>query len=81
MADDKLSGHVRNQGPSPSSFAGAGVQFVVAILLFLYIGKWADSKLGTAPWLLMLGVFVGAGAGFYSFYRRIMAASRSFGDK
>lgn len=81
MVDDKLSGHARNQGPSPSSFAGAGVQFVVAILLFLYIGKWADSKLGTAPWLLMLGVFVGAGAGFYSFYRRIMAASRSFGDK
>jgi hypothetical protein len=28
----------------------------------------------------MLGVFLGAGAGFYSFYRRIMAASRSDGD-
>jgi ATP synthase protein I len=56
------------------------VQFVVSILLFLYIGKWADAKLGTAPWLLMLGVFVGAGAGFYSFYRKIMAASHANGD-
>jgi F0F1-type ATP synthase assembly protein I len=68
-----------SHGPSPAEFAGSGVQFVVAILLFLYLGKWLDAKLGTAPWLLMLGVFVGAGAGFYSFYRRIMAASKRNG--
>lgn len=68
-------------GPSPASFAGAGVQFVISILLFLYIGKWLDGKLGTAPWLLMAGVFVGAGAGFYAFYRRIMAANRGRGDE
>jgi ATP synthase protein I len=64
------------ESPSPASFAGAGAQFVLAILLFLYIGKWLDSRLGTSPWLLMIGVFVGAAAGFYSFYRRIMASSR-----
>lgn len=68
-------------GPSPSSFAGAGAQFVLAILLFLYIGKWLDSRLGTSPWLLMIGVFVGAAAGFYSFYRRIMASSRERNDE
>ncbi len=79
MADDKVSASGGNSGPSPASFAGAGVQFVVSILLFLYIGKWLDAKLGTAPWLLMAGVFIGAGAGFYSFYRKIMAASRSNG--
>jgi F0F1-type ATP synthase assembly protein I len=86
MADDNLSSRERDKGsrgggsPSPASFAGAGVQFVLSILLFLYLGKWLDGKLGTAPWLLMVGVFVGAGAGFYSFYRRIMAASRDHGD-
>jgi len=80
MADDKVSASGGNGGPSPASFAGAGVQFVVSILLFLYVGKWLDAKLGTAPWLLMLGVYVGAGAGFYSFYRRVMAASRRNGD-
>ena len=87
MADDldpsseREKSHVGggSSGPSPAVFAGAGVQFVVAILLFLYIGKWLDAKLGTAPWLLMLGVFVGAAAGFYSFYRRIMAASKRNG--
>jgi ATP synthase protein I len=80
MADDKVSTSGGNNGPSPASFAGAGVQFVVSILLFLYIGKWLDAKLGTAPWLLMAGVFLGAGASFYSFYRRVMAASRRNGD-
>jgi len=89
MADDKDPAGERktasagggSNGPSPAEFAGSGVQFVVAILLFLYIGKWLDAKLGTAPWLLMAGVFVGAVAGFYSFYRRIMAASKRNGDK
>jgi ATP synthase protein I len=89
MADDDLSAKGHGKGsagggagrPSPASFAGAGAQFVISILLFLYVGKWLDSKLGTAPWLLMLGVFVGAGAGFYSFYRRIMAASRDDGER
>jgi ATP synthase protein I len=64
------------EGPSPASFAGAGAQFVHAILLFLYNGKWLDSRLGTSPWLLIIGVFVGAAGGFYSFYRRIMSSSR-----
>jgi F0F1-type ATP synthase assembly protein I len=84
MADDNIPARERDKGPagqassgpSPAEFAGSGVQFVVSILLFLYIGKWLDSKLGTEPWLLMAGVLVGAVAGFYSFYRRIMAASR-----
>lgn len=88
MADDKLSPRERGKssgsgggnGPTPASFAGAGVQFVISILLFLYIGKWLDGKLGTAPWLLMAGVFVGAAAGFFGFYRRIMAGGRGHGD-
>ena len=46
----------------------------MALLLFLFVGQWADRKLGTGPWLMMLGVFVGGGAGFYSMYRKLMAA-------
>jgi ATP synthase protein I len=51
-------------------------QFVAAILLFLFLGRWLDSKLGTAPWLLILGVFLGAGAAFFSIYRKLMGAQR-----
>ncbi|MDQ6888448.1 MAG: AtpZ/AtpI family protein [Gemmatimonadota bacterium] len=50
-----------------------GVQFVLAILLFVFAGKWLDQKLGSSPWLLIVGAFVGASAGFYSMYRRLMS--------
>ena len=64
------------QPPPPREFFGLGFQLLFSILLFLYVGRWADAKLGTAPWLLVLGVFVGAAAGFYSMYRKLMAHQR-----
>ena len=60
-----------------SNFAGAGIQFAVAIVLFLLLGQWADRKLGTSPVLLLIGVFVGGGAAFYSMYRRVTAAQKA----
>jgi ATP synthase protein I len=62
------------EGTSAGQFAGHGMTFVVAILGGLYLGQWLDRKLGTAPWLLIAGVFVGAGASFYSMYTKLMAA-------
>jgi ATP synthase protein I len=61
-------------GTSAGQVAGHGMTFVVAILGGLYLGQWLDRKLGTDPWLLILGVFVGAGASFYSMYSKLMAA-------
>ena len=57
-----------------TEFAGVGLQFAVSILVFLYLGQWLDRKLGTGPWFLIGGVFLGAGASFYSMYRKLMAA-------
>lgn len=57
-------------------YAGLGFQFAASILLFLWIGQWVDRKLGTDGPFLLLGVFVGAGAAFYSMYRRLMADQR-----
>ena len=59
-------------GGSVGRFLGLGVQFVVAILLFLYLGQWLDRRFGTAPWLLLACVFLGAGGSFYGIYRRLM---------
>ena len=42
----------------------------------LYAGNWVDQKLGTSPLFLILGVFVGAGASFYSMYQRLMPDGR-----
>ncbi len=67
----------RTGGPSSlgaaGRYAGLGLQFAVSILLFLYLGQWADRKLGTGGVLVIVGVFVGAGAAFYSMYRKLTA--------
>ncbi len=69
-----------NDGPSGAEFAGIGLQFVVSMLGGLYAGQWLDRKLGTAPWLLMVGVFAGAGLSFYSMYRKLMAAQAKYDE-
>lgn len=69
--DDRKAGE--NEGPGVGAYAGFGLQFVVALLAFLFLGQWLDRKLGTDPLFLLLGVFVGAGGAFYSMYRKLMA--------
>ena len=59
------------------SFAGAGIQFAVAVVLFVLLGQWLDRKLGTAPIFLLAGVFVGGTGAFYSMYRRLTAAQKA----
>ena len=63
-----------SSGPSATEFAGVGLQFAASIVLCLFAGQWVDRKLGTGPWFLIIGVFFGAGACFYSMYRKLMAA-------
>ena len=62
------------QGVSGAQFAGVGIQFAVSIVLFLFLGQWLDRKLGTGSVLTIVMVFVGAGAAFYSMYRKLMKA-------
>lgn len=62
-------------GPA-AQFMGLGLQFVLSLLLFLYLGQWVDGKLGTSPFFMIVGVFTGASAAFYSMYRSLKAAER-----
>jgi len=61
---------------SAGVMAGLGLQFALSILLFLWVGQWMDKKFGTAPLFLVLFVFIGAGASFYSMYRKLMGQQR-----
>ena len=72
----------RNTSPAKDeinvgSFAGAGIQFAVAVVLFVLLGQWLDRKLGTAPIFLLAGVFVGGTGAFYSMYRRLTTAQKA----
>jgi F0F1-type ATP synthase assembly protein I len=66
----------RAQGLSGAAYAGLGLQFALSILVFLFLGNWLDRKLGTR-FLGILLMFVGAAGGFYSIYRKLMAAQRA----
>lgn len=56
------------------TYAGHGLAFAISIVVFLYAGQWLDRRLGTGPWLMLILMFVGAGASFYSMYTKLMAA-------
>ena len=59
-----------------AEYAGVGLQFAGAIVLFLFLGRWLDGLFGTEPWLLLAGVLIGAVGGFYSMYRQLVIAPR-----
>ena len=56
---------------------GVGIEFIVAVVLFGFLGRFADQKLQTGPWLMIVGFGVGFALGLYLMLRE---ANRSFHD-
>jgi len=46
-----------------------GLQLAVSVVAFFFLGRWLDSELNTAPWLMIIGAMVGAVGGMISFLR------------
>lgn len=63
------------------AYTGYGLTWALSVLLFLLGGWWIDERLGTTPLMMIVGAFVGAGAGFYSLYRHVIAGSVSGGSE
>lgn len=61
----------RRERSTAARYAGVGLQFAITLLVGLGIGNWADKKFGTS-YFVPIGVFLGAGAAFYSMYRQLM---------
>jgi F0F1-type ATP synthase assembly protein I len=53
---------------------GSGMQLAVSVAVMFFLGRWADEKLNTAPWLLIGGVLFGVGAGLYNFIKTAIEA-------
>jgi|GEM_PF-1200656 len=52
-----------------------GFTIACPMLAFIGGGAWADGQLGTKPWLLFLGIFLGIAAAAGSLYRLSTALS------
>jgi F0F1-type ATP synthase assembly protein I len=57
-----------------ATIATGGIEFAVTILLGVFAGQWLDRRMGTAPWLVILGVVFGGAVGFYNLYRTLTTA-------
>jgi ATP synthase protein I len=52
-------------------FSTIGIELGLAVLIGLMGGQWLDRQFGTDPWLLLLGLLFGLGAGFRSIFRAL----------
>ena len=57
-----------------------GLVLVVATVIGLVGGYYADRLLGTSPWLLLLGLALGIAAGFVNLFRSVNRADRELDD-
>lgn len=54
-------------------YSGLGLQFAATIGVFALAGRWLDGRLGSSPWMLIGGVFLGFGLGLYSMITKMAA--------
>jgi len=53
----------------------AVLSFVISTVTMLGVGWAFDRWLGTGPWLVVTGIVLGAGVGFYQFIRLLSRTS------
>ena len=57
-----------------------GFALVIATVIGLVGGYYADRLLGTSPWLLLVGLVLGIAAGFVNLFRSVNRADRELDD-
>ena len=62
-----MLGVYREYGP----YLTLGIQLAAAVVIFLVLGVWVDSKLGTSPLFTLLGLLLGSAGGFIKFFRTV----------
>ena len=48
-----------------------GITMTLTMLLGVFGGDWLDRRLHTSPLFLLLGIFLGIGAGFYNLWSEL----------
>lgn len=66
----------RNPPPGPMRYAGLGVQLAVSLLIFVWIGQWADRRFGTGGLLTVVFAFLGFGGTMYWLIRSLSRKDR-----
>jgi F0F1-type ATP synthase assembly protein I len=57
-------------------FLTLGIQLALAVVVFFFLGRWLDTLLGTAPWLMIGGLVAGITGGLIHFFRTAIALGK-----
>lgn len=49
-----------------------GYTIAVPIVVLALAGRWLDKKLGTAPWLLLLGILLSVAVSSWAVYKKTL---------
>jgi len=50
-------------------YSVVGIQLAVSVVAGLMFGNYLDKRLGTLPWLTVVGLIIGSVGGFYNLIR------------
>lgn len=64
-----------------AELSAIGMTMVLATVIGLAGGYYADRWLGTKPWLMLLGLGLGVAAGFVSLVRSVRSAERKMKNR
>ncbi len=57
-------------------YAAVGIEMAASVVIGLLMGTWLDRWLGTAPWLALVFLLLGAVAGFRALFLTLRAWQR-----
>lgn len=60
---------------SVAPYLTLGAQLAVTVIVFFFIGKYADEYFGTKPWLMIGAIVIGAAGGLIKFFRTVIELS------
>ncbi len=72
----RLGPEGRQQLRTAARFSAIGIEMGLSPLVGYFGGRWLDQKLGTAPWLMIIGLLLGAAAGFRSVFRLLRESKK-----
>jgi len=61
---------------STAPYLTLGIQLAITVVVFFFIGRFADDYFGTKPWLMVVSIFMGSIGGLIKFFRTVIDLSK-----
>jgi ATP synthase protein I len=72
MNEEKKLGSILKE---TAPYLTLGIQLAITVVVFFFIGKYADEYFGSKPWLMVTAVLIGSAGGMIKFFRTVIELS------